>query len=203
MPRLALAIFAVWFLSLFGLRTLLHWRQTGSTGFRGFHGRPGSLPWLAGASVGLGIALALLAPVALLRGWPGSGLLISSGPVHALGAVLALVGTVGGLLAQHAMGSAWRIGVDEGEKTALVTEGLFARVRNPIFSFMLLSAAGFVLLVPNVPSLLACALTVFGIEAQVRFVEEPYLRRSHGSAYARYAQRVGRFLPGVGRLERG
>ena len=31
-------------------------------------------------------------------------------------------------------------------------------------------------------------------------VEEPYLLKVHGSAYAEYAARVGRFLPGVGRL---
>jgi protein-S-isoprenylcysteine O-methyltransferase Ste14 len=32
-------------------------------------------------------------------------------------------------------------------------------------------------------------------------VEEPYLVRSHGDEYRRYASRVGRFLPGVGRFQ--
>ena len=31
-------------------------------------------------------------------------------------------------------------------------------------------------------------------------VEEPYLLRTHGDEYRRYASRVGRFVPGVGRL---
>jgi protein-S-isoprenylcysteine O-methyltransferase Ste14 len=35
---------------------------------------------------------------------------------------------------------------------------------------------------------------------QVRAVEEPYLLSVHGDAYATYAARVGRFVPGVGRL---
>jgi len=34
----------------------------------------------------------------------------------------------------------------------------------------------------------------------VRAVEEPYLLDTHGDAYRGYATRVGRFLPGVGRL---
>jgi protein-S-isoprenylcysteine O-methyltransferase Ste14 len=34
----------------------------------------------------------------------------------------------------------------------------------------------------------------------VRFVGEPYLARAHGEDYRAYAGRVGRFLPGVGRL---
>jgi len=38
------------------------------------------------------------------------------------------------------------------------------------------------------------------VKIQVRLVEEPYLLRTHGPAYARYAQRVGRFLPGLGTL---
>jgi protein-S-isoprenylcysteine O-methyltransferase Ste14 len=34
----------------------------------------------------------------------------------------------------------------------------------------------------------------------IRAVEAPYLLRVHGPAYAAYAARTGRFLPGVGRL---
>lgn len=36
------------------------------------------------------------------------------------------------------------------------------------------------------------------IEVQVRAVEEPYLVRTHGTTYVRYAERVGRFLPQLG-----
>jgi protein-S-isoprenylcysteine O-methyltransferase Ste14 len=43
-------------------------------------------------------------------------------------------------------------------------------------------------------------LTVAAIQMQVRAVEEPYLLRTHGDNYAAYAARVGRFLPGLGRL---
>ncbi|MCA9511395.1 MAG: isoprenylcysteine carboxylmethyltransferase family protein, partial [Myxococcales bacterium] len=89
--------------------------------------------------------------------------------------------------------------VDERERTALVTSGPFAFVRNPIFTFMGVSQAGFALLVPNAVGLGALALLAVGIELHVRFVEEPYLLRTHGDAYARYAASTGRFLPGIGR----
>jgi protein-S-isoprenylcysteine O-methyltransferase Ste14 len=201
MPRLALALCLFWFASLFVFRSLLQWRKTGSTGVKGFHGRPGSLPWLAGAAASLGLVLAPLAPLAALLAWPGGTLLLASPALHATGAALTLAGTAGALFAQLAMGNSWRVGVDEGETTELVTAGLFAWVRNPIFSFIGLSLAGLVLLVPNTLALLAGVLTVLGIETQVRAVEEPYLRRTHGEAYARYAARVGRFVPGLGRLE--
>ncbi len=200
MPRLALLLCIVSFVSLFVLRTAVQWKRTGSTGVKGFHGHVGSLSWIAGVAAILGIALAPFAPLATLLDWPGGALLFVHMPLHLAGAALALLGIVGALAAQLAMGNSWRIGVDEAEKTHLVTDGLYAWVRNPIFSFMLLTVLGFVLLVPSVLALLVGFLTVVGIEAQVRAVEEPYLKRTHGETYANYAATVGRFLPGFGLL---
>ncbi len=200
MPLLAVAVCILWFVSLFVFRTALQWKKTGSTGVKGFHGRIGSLPWVAGVSASLGLVLTPLSPVASHLGWPGGTLLIANTPLHLAGTALALIGIGGALISQLTMGDSWRVGVDELEKTQLVVEGLFAWVRNPIFSFILLSVFGFVLLVPCVLSLLAAFLTVLGIEAQVRAVEEPYLKGAHGDAYMRYASAVGRFVPRLGRL---
>lgn len=201
MPRLGLLLVVVWFLGLFVFRTALQWWRTGSGGIRGFSGAVGSLEWNAGLLASLGMAAGVLAPVAALLGWPGGGLLFRLDPAHLVGAGLAALGIAGALAAQVAMGDSWRIGVDESETTELVTRGAFTWVRNPIFSFMLLSGAGLFAVVPNAFSLLSFGLTFAGIEIQVRAVEEPYLARTHGSAYRAYAARVGRFLPGVGRLD--
>ena len=170
---------------------------------KGFRGAIGSLPWWAGIAASGGLVLAPLAPVAALRGWPGAALWLESTPLHALGLVLTTIGIAGSLVAQLSMGDSWRIGVDDSERTELVTGGLFGRVRNPIFSCIALSIAGLVLLVPNAFALASACLTLFGIEAQVRGVEEPYLIEAHGDCYRRYAARVGRFVPGVGRLRSG
>lgn len=200
MPRLALAVCMLWFVSLFVVRSVMQWRRTGSTGIKGFHGRVPSLPWCAGVATSLGMALAVVAPLATLLGWPGGSLLELPPLMHAAGAIAAMAGTAGALLAQLGMGESWRVGVDESEKTQLVTTGLFAWVRNPIFSFMGLSAFGLLLLVPSVWTSVALALAALGIDLQVRFVEEPHLGRMHGDAYASYATRTGRFLPGIGRM---
>jgi protein-S-isoprenylcysteine O-methyltransferase Ste14 len=203
MPRLALALCALWFVSLFVFRTVIHLKNTGSTGVKWFHGRIGSPQWIARVCAGLGLALAFLAPLGALRSWPGAALLLFDDALHVGGAALALVGIAGALLAQLSMGSSWRIGVDESERTELVTDGLFAWVRNPIFSFVWIFLVGLVLVVPSVLAVAGGVLAVVGIEVQVRAVEEPYLLRTHGAAYATYASRVGRFVPGIGRLSRG
>jgi protein-S-isoprenylcysteine O-methyltransferase Ste14 len=103
-------------------------------------------------------------------------------------------------LAQLQMGDSWRIGVDPRESTALVTHGLFRAVRNPIFSAMGMAVLGLALVIPNALSFLGFALVALGLELHVRGAEEPYLLRLHGERYRAYAARVGRFLPGVGRL---
>jgi protein-S-isoprenylcysteine O-methyltransferase Ste14 len=100
------------------------------------------------------------------------------------------------------MGEAWRIGVDPGERTRLVTGGPFALVRNPIYAAMIPFFAGVALLVPNALTIAGAVLLVVALELQTRLVEEPYLRGVHGSEYGDYAARVGRFLPGLGRLRR-
>jgi protein-S-isoprenylcysteine O-methyltransferase Ste14 len=116
------------------------------------------------------------------------------------GGVLTVAGLAATLYAQVAMGASWRIGVDPGERTVLVTSGPFAVVRNPIFAAMLPTSLGLVLLVPNVVAVVGFGALVVALGVQTRAVEEPYLLATHGDAYAAYAGRVGRFLPGVGRL---
>jgi protein-S-isoprenylcysteine O-methyltransferase Ste14 len=98
------------------------------------------------------------------------------------------------------MGDSWRAGVDPRERTALVTTGPFALVRNPILSAVLVTCLGLTLMVPTVVGLVGLALVVVANHLLVRRVEEPHLRRIHGEEYVRYAAAVGRFVPGVGRL---
>jgi protein-S-isoprenylcysteine O-methyltransferase Ste14 len=63
--------------------------------------------------------------------------------------------------------------------------------------------AGIALLSPTPVTLAAAVLLVLAVELHVRLVEEPYLLRTHGRAYAGYAARTGRFFPGVGGLRQG
>lgn len=121
--------------------------------------------------------------------------LFVSGPAGWLGAALIILGAAGTLASQGTMGAFWRIGVEESERTELVTRGPFAMVRNPIFAAMIPASLGMALMVPNVAAIVALLSLVTAIELQVRFVEEPYLIRVHGHTYLDYASRTGRLLP--------
>ena len=200
MPWLALALYVVYLLLAFGLRSYLQVRRTGSTGFKGIGGRPGSAEWLAGVGFAVALVLGFSAPVlALLDVVEPIGALDGHG-AHAVGTALAVAGIGATLYAQMAMGTSWRIGVDPEERTQLVTSGPFALVRNPIFAAMLPTALGLVLVVPSWVAIAGLVGLVVALEVHVRVVEEPYLLRTHGDVYADYARRTGRFVPGVGRL---
>lgn len=201
MATLALVLYVVYLALAFGLRTLIQLRRTGSSGFHGLGGRPGSAEWIAGVGFTVALLVGAAAPLLALIDLVAPIAALDTIALHIAGLVLTVIGIGATFYAQVAMGANWRIGLDPRERTQLVTSGPFALVRNPIFAAMLPTALGLTLLVPSWVAFTGLAGLLIALELQVRVVEEPYLLKVHGDAYARYAARVGRFVPGVGRLE--
>ena len=198
----ALLLYVVLIVLAFGVKSWHQRRATGSSGFRGISGSPGSTEWWGGVLFVLALVLGVAAPIADLAGLIEPIGALDSPAGNAVGLVLAGAGAGLSLAAQHAMGRSWRVGVDEGERTELVISGPFGIVRNPFFAALVPASLGLALMVPNVVALAALACLVAAAEIQVRLVEEPYLLATHGDEYAAYASAVGRFVPGVGRLDR-
>ncbi|MGK5521364.1 methyltransferase family protein [Micromonospora sp. URMC 107] len=199
MAWLALLLYLLGLLLAFGWRTLAQWRRTGDTGLRLDAGPPGTLRWWAKLLFVAALVLGSAGPAAALAGLsPLPGL--DNRPLHVVGLVVTVAGIGATLAAQLAMGVSWRIGVDPDERTTLVTSGAFGLARNPIFTAMAVTSLGLALMVPNAVSLAAWLALLIALQLQVRAVEEPYLVATHGDAYRRYAARVGRFLPGLGRI---
>ena len=92
------------------------------------------------------------------------------------------------------MGASWRAGIDP-LPTALVTNGLYAVARNPIFAGVMLTVAGVVAITPSPWSILISAPVFLLINLQVR-AEERHLIALHGARYLDYASRVAGFCPG-------
>ncbi len=200
MATAALIAYLIYLALAFGLRTVIQIRRTGSSGFKGVSGRPGSAEWFAGMLFVVALLVGVAAPVLALTDVVEPLDALNATGTHALGIALFAAGLAATLAAQVAMGESWRIGVDETERTELVTDGPFRLARNPIFAAMLPTSLGLVLMVPSWVALVGLAALFLALELQVRVVEELYLRRAHGATYADYARRVGRFMPGVGRL---
>jgi len=199
MPVIALVLFAVFALLGFGWRSWEQRRRTGSTGFHGISGRPGSVEWFAGVGFIISMGVAVFAPILQLLGVVSPVTFLHVPWIQITGTAIAGIGVAATVYAQLDMGDSWRIGVNKSETTTLVRSGVFKWVRNPIFTAMMIFGLGFALMTPNLLALIGFALLVLTIELQVRVVEEPYLMTTHGDAYRDYLARVGRFIPKVGR----
>jgi len=156
----------------------------------------------------LGVVLVLLlagqAVVAVT--WPESLVPLDSSyypaadVLQATGAVLLFGGIALLVIAQLNLGASWRIGIEENSSPGLVTSGFYRFCRNPIFLAMLIMLTGYALLLPTLLSLALLVGAFIGIRQQV-LTEEAYLSRTYGDIYRAYTRRVGRFVPGIGRLE--
>lgn len=195
----ALGLLTVYLLLAFGVRVAIALRTTGSTGIANPLGAP-PLEALGGGLFILALVMGSATPPLVLAGVLDPISSLDRTGFHAAGFVLGAVGIAGTFAAQLAMGASWRIGVDQSERTELVTGEVFALCRNPIYTFMVIAWIGLALLVPTWLSLASVPVGVLAFQIQVRLVEEPYLLATHGEAFGAYAARVGRFVPGLGRI---
>lgn len=200
MAELAIWLLVAFAVFTFGVRIAIQLRRTGKSGLIGLREGAGAADWGSGILFVGGMALGALSPVLVLGDHLDPIDALDVDLLHVIGVVLTVAGGLAVFAAQLGMGASWRIGVRDEERTALVTRGWFALCRNPIYTSMIVGWLGVALLVPTWLGFAAVAVIALGLEIQVRFVEEPYLIRTHGDEYRAYASRVGRFLPSVGRL---
>jgi protein-S-isoprenylcysteine O-methyltransferase Ste14 len=79
---------------------------------------------------------------------------------------------------------------------ALVTSGIYARVRNPSYLGLLISMAGWALVFRSIAGLVLTALILVPLVARMD-AEERLLGDEFGAEYAAYRARSWRLLPGI------
>lgn len=124
--------------------------------------------------------------------WLGT-VLIDSFAAKAVGAVLVAAAVVIYGLALWAFGNSWRLGIDRESPGSLVTSGIFAWTRNPIYVAFDLLAIGTLLLQGRVIFLLLAVIIVLMLHELI-CREEGFLRKHYGDAYRDYCTRVGRYV---------
>ena len=187
---------------VFAWRPWLQRRRHGSWGIVLF--KPGNRAQTARDTMMVVMFALLLGQAIVAARWPGAlslseaDLRAGPGVRHNLGAVLMTGGLVLLIAAQLGLGASWRLGIEEAARPGLVTGGLYACCRNPIFLALLAFLGGYTLLVPTLLSALVLAGGYVAIRQQIA-AEELYLLRAYGDAYRDYARRVGRLVPGIGK----
>jgi protein-S-isoprenylcysteine O-methyltransferase Ste14 len=86
----------------------------------------------------------------------------------------------------------WRAAAPSIQDT-LVVHGVYAHIRHPLYSGMILELAGLFLLIPSITVLSGCILGVLWVMVQARLEEKDLVQRL--PAYREYMQSVPRFVP--------
>jgi protein-S-isoprenylcysteine O-methyltransferase Ste14 len=110
-----------------------------------------------------------------------------------VGAVLCLGGLTLLLLSLVSFGKSFRVGIDVDHADKLVTTGVFALSRNPIYVAFGLVLLGQFLVFPNWILLVYLAAGIGLFHRQV-LREEGFLRQQYCQEYAEYCNRVKRYL---------
>jgi protein-S-isoprenylcysteine O-methyltransferase Ste14 len=121
--------------------------------------------------------------------------------VKLIGAALLICSLIIFILALVSFGNSWRVGIDQKTPGDLVSRGIFAVTRNPIFLSLILYASGTFLINGRLILLVFVVLIVAGVQYQI-VQEENFLLSLYGEAYEQYRARTGRYI-GFRRSSRG
>jgi protein-S-isoprenylcysteine O-methyltransferase Ste14 len=114
-----------------------------------------------------------------------------------LGAVAAIAALWMFHLTHRALGRNWSVSLDVRDRHTLVTHGVYARVRHPMYTAFWLWAVAQALLLPNWVAGLS-GLVGFGILYGFRIRrEEQLMLDTFGDEYRDYMARTARLVPGV------
>lgn len=162
------------------------------------YGERGTAPWWHRHI--FNIFRALILTVCVVRifvdidGWLGVFGALYQWPVLATGMVLLIASFAAVNYLQAYMHEDWRSGIDpRRDRRNLLTEGPFARSRNPLFMAVMAGQLGFFLALPSVFSLVCLVAGVLVITRQAR-EEEKALAEQFGDEYEHYRIRVPRWL---------
>jgi protein-S-isoprenylcysteine O-methyltransferase Ste14 len=125
--------------------------------------------------------------------WPCRVRLVDALPAKLLGVTMIFCAFAIFVLALSALGNSWRLGIDENHPGRLVTTGIYAYSRNPIYLFFDLYFLGTFLINGSLFFLIMTVLVALNLHYQI-LQEERVLTSAHGAAYEAYCARTARYI---------
>ncbi len=96
-------------------------------------------------------------------------------------------------LALYSFRDSWRIGIDREKPGKLITTGIFAWSRNPIYISLDLLAIGSFMLQGHLIFLILLIGITFSLHFQI-LQEEKFLIQTYGETYIKYCSKVSRYF---------
>ncbi|MDR1000215.1 MAG: isoprenylcysteine carboxylmethyltransferase family protein [Clostridiales bacterium] len=97
------------------------------------------------------------------------------------------------IICMVSFGNSIRVGIDEEHAGKLVTTGIYAYSRNPLYVSMDALFLGLFLIFPNPGALFVLVMITLAFHFQIK-KEEAFCRKQYGDSYERYCKNVRRYL---------
>ena len=153
------------------------------------------LAWLPLAAIWIALPWLALSRTDAVFGLPSFARdVVAYGTLRWLGAIVGVLALAATIKCWAHMGKDWRMAVTDEPDQALITDGLYTRIRHPIYAFSILLVLASVVVVPTVAMVL-CGGCLVGLWVGKAHNEERHMLRQHGDSYARYLAHTGRFFP--------
>ena len=95
------------------------------------------------------------------------------------------------------LGTNWSVTLEVREQHRLITQGVYRRIRHPMYSALVLYAVGQALVIPNWVAGPANLIAIASLLALRVPAEEKMMLGEFGDEYAAYSARTKRLIPGV------
>jgi protein-S-isoprenylcysteine O-methyltransferase Ste14 len=141
--------------------------------------------------IALGLLFLTIGEAFTLPGLPDSGFLLCA----LAGFVFVVLGTIIMLQARRALGASWSFAPRASQATGLVTSGLYARVRHPVYLGFALGLLGVAVAFANWAAVLVVLLVIIPSLLWRAREEERLLTAVYGEEYRLYRRRTKMVIP--------
>jgi protein-S-isoprenylcysteine O-methyltransferase Ste14 len=129
--------------------------------------------------------------------WLGPRIVADNSVIAAIGLLLTAGGLIFAVWARIALGANWSGTVTIKSGHNLIRRGPYRWIRHPIYTGLLVSVVGTVLLQGEVRSLVGFGVILFALYRKAKR-EERFLSEEFGNGFAEHAKHTGMFLPRLG-----
>lgn len=113
--------------------------------------------------------------------------------IRYIGVFISIAGIIVFIFAMSTMKDSWRAGIDNEQKTRLITSGIYQYSRNPAFVGFDLFYIGFTFMFSNVFVIIISFVAVIMFHLQI-LEEEKFLTAVFGETYLEYKKGVRRYF---------
>lgn len=117
----------------------------------------------------------------------------SSNLLTIIGSIFITIGLLTSSIASLTLKKSWRIGVDDTEKTELITNGIYKISRNPYFLSYDFVLIGMICCLVT-PFIIISAIITIALFHLMILKEEVYLKNKHQDNYRKYKNNVRRYI---------